>query len=99
MQLAIFGDGYTRRDYVQQGFGMIPSWQYSADPGVNIKLNPNVKMPPGWTQTTVQPAPQPQLSGLEVFDSWAWLNRKWLVLGGIGLLGAAGAIGAVALLK
>lgn len=98
MQLAKFGDGYVRRDYVQQGFGLIPSWQYSADPGVNIKLNPNVKFPPGWNQMTVQPAPM-QLSGMEVFDSWAWLNRKWLVLGGVGLLGAAGIVGAVALLR
>lgn len=35
--------------------GLIPSWVYSADPGVNIKLNPNVTFPPGMTQHTIQP--------------------------------------------
>ncbi len=59
---------------MQMQLGMIPSWQFSADPGVNIKLNPHVQFPPGWTQGTVQPvgpnyaAParvaQPTLSGL-----------------------------------
>ncbi len=34
---------------------MIPSWQFSQDPGVNIKLNPHVQFPPGWTQSTPQP--------------------------------------------
>lgn len=34
-----------------------------------------------------------------MFDSWAWNNRKWIVLGGIGLLGAAALLGAGALLK
>ncbi len=34
---------------------MIPSWQFSTDPGVNIKLNPHVTYPTGWTQQTIQP--------------------------------------------
>lgn len=37
-------------------FGLIPDWQYSADPAVNPFLNPHVTMPDGWTQAyTVQP--------------------------------------------
>ena len=76
---------------------MIPSWQFSADPGVNIKLNDHVQFPPGWNQRTVQPVgpayvsarvAKPQLAG--VFDSWAFQNRKWIILGGIGLIAAAG---------
>lgn len=35
--------------------GIYPSWQYSMDPAVNPKINPNVKYPPGVFQTTVQP--------------------------------------------
>lgn len=35
--------------------GIFPSWQYSADPAVNPKINPNVQYPPGMYQTTVQP--------------------------------------------
>ena len=100
---------YTRRVFKPQGFGMIPSWQYSLDPGINIKVNPNVKFPSGWTQTTVQPydgqQSHPDLSGafhgagFGLFDSWAWDNRKWLVLGGAGLLGVAGLLAAGALLR
>lgn len=30
-----------------------------------------------------------------IFDSWAFRNRKWLVLGGLGLLGLAALSGAV----
>ena len=43
---------------------------------------------------------QTQLQGVEeLFDSWWWRNRKWLVLGGAGLLGL-GVLGlAGALLK
>lgn len=83
---------------ITRGLGLIPDWQFSSDPAVNPKINPHVVYPDGVTQTTVQPigqfwnpAPvnlQPQLSGLgNVFDSWAWNNRKLLVLGGVGLLG------------
>ena len=132
--------------------GMIPSWQFSSDPGVNIKLNPNVTFPEGWSQRTIQPVgsyytvariAQPDLTGLSLrtccctntcthtsetccdgatglfarvrqsfrrstaargvngmglpiarqlgmFDSWAFENRKLLVLGGLGLIAAAG---------
>lgn len=36
--------------------GLIPDWQFSADPTVNPYLNPHVQMPDGWTQAyTVQP--------------------------------------------
>lgn len=106
MQLAKFGDPqYQRREYVpyQPQLGLIPAWQYSSDPGVNIKLNPNVKFPPGWSQMTVQSQGQtvPGMGGLHdsVFDSWAWANRKWLVLGGVGLLGSLGLVATVALLR
>jgi hypothetical protein len=91
--------------------GMIPSWQFSQDPAVNMHLNPHVKYPEGWSQMTAQPvgpyyAPpriaQPTLTGLgftNPFDSWAWTNRKWIVLGGIGLVGAALLAGAGLILK
>ena len=78
----------------RQGLGLIPQWQFSADPTINPKINPHVVFPPGVTQTTVQPIgafyqPQsPNLGGL--FDSWAWTHRKGLFLGGLGLLGVAG---------
>lgn len=36
--------------------GLIPNWQFSADPSINPFLNPHVSMPDGWTQAyTVQP--------------------------------------------
>lgn len=35
--------------------GIYPSWQYSMDPAVNPKINPNVQYPDGVYQTTVQP--------------------------------------------
>lgn len=101
MILASGGEGsqWTRRQYVPGGpqLGMIPSWQLVSDPGVNIKLNPNVYFPDGWNQRTVQPQgsfyqpppreAQPNLGS--VFDSWAWQNRQWIVLGGVGLTAAA----------
>jgi len=37
------------------GLGMIPSWQFSMDPSVNPKINPNVTFPEGVYQTTPQP--------------------------------------------
>ncbi len=89
---------------MQAQLGLIPSWQFSSDPGVNIKLNPHVQFPPGWTQRTVQPVgpayaaariAQPDLGYPAahtlggVFDSWAFEHRKALVLGGLGLLAAA----------
>lgn len=40
---------------MQAQLGMIPSWQLSSDPGINIKLNDHVQFPPGWTQGTIQP--------------------------------------------
>lgn len=85
------------------GLGLIPDWQFSADPAINPKLNMHVVFPDGVTQTTVQPIgpfwqPAPaQLGGM--FDSWAWTNRKPLVIGGVGLLGLALFFGASALLK
>ena len=98
---------------MQAQLGLVPAWQFSSDPGVNIKLNPNVEFPPGWTQRTVQPVgpayaaariAQPDLGRASramagVFDSWAYNNRKWLVLGGLGLLAAAGLGVTAALLK
>lgn len=39
--------------------GLIPPWQFSADPKVNPMVNPHVSMPPGWYQAgvyTTQPA-------------------------------------------
>lgn len=36
--------------------GLIPNWQFNADPSINPFLNPHVSMPDGWTQAyTVQP--------------------------------------------
>lgn len=58
---------------MQAQLGMIPSWQFSSSPTVNIKLNDNVSFPPGWSQSTVQPVgayytaariAQPNLGGL-----------------------------------
>ncbi len=37
------------------------------------------------------------ISGL--FDSWAWTNRKWLVMGGLGLLGIGAALVATKVLR
>jgi hypothetical protein len=34
-----------------------------------------------------------------IFDSWAWTNRKWLVLGGLGLVAVAALAGAGAILR
>lgn len=41
--------------------------------------------------------PRAGLRGVDVFDSWAFRNRKWLVIGGVGLVGLAvlGAAGAI----
>jgi hypothetical protein len=109
---------------MQMQLGMIPSWQFSADPGVNIKINPHVQFPPGWDQRTVQPIGPAYTANLGrsvvdcVCDSgreWccggrtsaasSWFttrrglrgagdflfeNRKAIVLGGLGLLAAAG---------
>lgn len=92
--------------------GLIPDWQFSADPKVNLHLNPYVTFPEGMNQTTPQPVgydpnwhaptnfvqPFPNANGLgflDFFDSWAWRNRKWLVLGG----GALAALGVVSLLR
>lgn len=39
------------------GLGLIPDWQFSDDPRVNINLNPHVQIPADWPygQRTVQP--------------------------------------------
>lgn len=141
--------------------GIIPDWQFSSDPNVNIAINPYCKIPPEWPngQRTIQPIgiapqrlqgdplacsngltpwviqanpaippaqaiagaqrnvagarvavtggveglgitmanwmqPRADLRGIDMFDSWIWRNRKWLVLGGLGLLGLA-ALGTV----
>lgn len=37
------------------GLGLIPAWQFSMDPAVNYKINPNVVYPDGVYQTTPQP--------------------------------------------
>lgn len=104
---------------MQAQLGMVPSWQYSADPGVNIKLNDHVSFPPGWTQGTIQPVgayyttariAQPQLNGIGsrvkrffglgcgscgptslagLGESWAYENRKALLISGVGLMTAA----------
>lgn len=109
----------------QPGLGVIPDWQFSHDPAVNIAYNPHMKYPADWPagQLTVQPiglvsqrtsgdplaglglpmarwaAPRADLGAIEIFDSWAWRNRKWLVLGGAGLLGLAALSGVSALLR
>jgi len=122
---------------MQAQLGMIPSWQYSQDPGVNIKLNPDVVFPEGWTQRTVQPVgayntariamPDLGRSGTDCVcdsgrewcctsntitsrfkrafgmrglgaESWAYENRRGLLIGGISLMAAA-ALGFAALKK
>lgn len=98
---------------IAQPLGLIPDWQFSNDPAVNIKINPYVQIPSDWPhgQQTVQPRnyfsakasgdplsglgitmahwaqPRAELGAIEFFDSWAWRNKKWLVLGGVALLG------------
>lgn len=86
---------------------MIPDWQFSSDPLVNININPHVKIPVEWAngQLTVQPVtglgitmahwqpPRADLGAGIVFDSWAIRNRKWLVIGGLGLMGLAALAG------
>ncbi len=110
------------------GLGLIPDWQFSTDPRINISINPHVQIPTDWPmgQRTVQPIgyvsqrthgdplaatnglgipmafwqqPRADLRGLELFDSWAWRNRKPLVIVGIGLLGLAAFAGVGALLR
>jgi hypothetical protein len=125
------------------GLGLIPDWQFSNDPRINININPHVKIPSEWPygQRTVQPLnyfvqgasgdplavtngltvtpdAQPMVAGaritglgitrarwmpaphgLGMFDSWAFRNRKWLVVGGIGLVGLAALAGASVLLR
>jgi hypothetical protein len=124
------------------GMGMIPKWQLSLDPAVNIKINPNVRFPEGTDQTTVQPfgmesplleaglgamhfgsrrgtsvgccdggnTPDACCGGYQaramtlgnVFDfvdSPIFKYRKWIVLGGLGLVGFALLGGAGALLR
>lgn len=39
------------------------------------------------------------LGAIDMFDSWAWRNRKWLILGGVGLLGLGVLSGVGALLR
>lgn len=41
--------------FASSGLGIYPDWQYSGDPAVNPKINPNVKYPDGVYQTTPQP--------------------------------------------
>lgn len=40
-----------------QHLGIIPDWQYSSDPAINIKINPHVAFPENFThgQRTAQP--------------------------------------------
>lgn len=86
----------------QHDLGMIPAWQLSTDPSININLNPHVQYPEGMNQLTVQPIGPgmgPNLRGIDLFDSWAWNNRKWLVLGGGALLGLALLSGVTAILR
>lgn len=94
--------------HVNDGLGLIPSWQFSMDPAINYKINPHVQFPDGIYQTTPQPLypyyQGPELSGLRddstsMFDSWAWNNKKWLILGGVALFGLALVGGASAILK
>jgi hypothetical protein len=86
--------------------GLIPSWQFSQDPAINIGLNPRMAFPVGMNQLTVQPINNvipsgdglgtpiarylPKavgVPGLGFFDSTWWVNRKWLALGILGVLG------------
>lgn len=103
------------------GLGLIPAWQFSSDPAINIKINPHLTIPSDWPygQRTVQPLnyfsakasgdplsglgitrarwANPGFAGIDFFDSWAWRNKKWLVLGGVGLVGLSllGTVGAI----
>lgn len=136
--------------------GLIPDWQFSDNPAININLNPHVQIPDNFPhgQRTVQPIgwfaenasgdplaptggltvtpdaslglgcgfhrpsavagarvaglgitmahwaePRADLKGIEIFDSWAWKNRKWLVIGGVGLVGLAALAGLGAILR
>lgn len=92
---------------------LIPSWQFSQDPVVNINLNPALTFPPGVNQLSVQPfnnvvtsgdanlqgfgtpmaswlKPAVGVPGLGFFDTVWWQQRKWIVLGGLGIVGLAG---------
>src|SRR5262245_35534180 len=107
------------------GLGIVPDWQLSTDPAVNILINPHVKIPADWPagQRTIQPIGAiganacgdplaatnglTQVNGLgitmaswqqrradlgapfDLFDSWAWRNRKPIVIVGLGLVGLA----------
>lgn len=107
------------------GLGMIPDWQFSSDPRINIKINPHLPIPAPWAagQRTIQPVgyvsnrvqgdplaglgitqarwaePRVGLGALEIFDSWAWKNRKPIAIAGVALLGLAALSGVGVLLR
>lgn len=140
--------------FASPALGMIPDYQFSTDPAVNININPHVKIPVEWPngQRTIQPVgdfsaktcgdplartdgltpmnglgcpnptvagarvtglgnlglgitiahwqkPRADLGAIEIFDSWAWRNRKPLVIVGVGLLGLAALAGVGAILR
>lgn len=129
--------------------GLIPDWQFSADPAVNPMANPHVSMPAGMYQSgTVQPVYGPNntfaLAGTRIdrspplcwksdmsglgpcrggglgyvmiderpswdkgtawsqslgfVESWAWRNRKGIVLGALGIA-ALSAVGLASMLR
>jgi hypothetical protein len=41
--------------FARTSLGLIPDWQFSTDPAVNLKINPHVQYPAGVYQTTSQP--------------------------------------------
>ena len=77
--------------------GLIPAWQFSLDPAVNPKINPNVQWPQGVYQTTPQPfTPYYQgpegLQGLAAKLRYDRKRKKWMAISGLvglGLLGLA----------
>jgi len=80
------------------GLGIIPDWQFSLDPSVNPKINPNVQWPQGVYQTTVQPftpyyqGPEGQLQGLARRMRYDRARKRWVAISGLlglGLIGLA----------
>jgi len=81
---------------VPSSFGLVQNW--------NFEMPQFTPAAPSIFPDTPVVAPQlPTVPGLgdaglglfEIFDSWAWRNRKWLVLGGLGL----GFVGVASLLR
>lgn len=75
--------------------GFIPAWQFDYDTGPMSPTLQGLGFVPAWQFGYDTGPTPPTLQG--VFDSWAWQNRKLIVLGGgaiigLGVLGLLGAI-------